>query len=94
MSGAEGLDDVLASLREKFRVKLNERATELEHAIATGHRDLAQRLVHRTSGTAGSYGFAEISDAATEVDVALQSGDELSTLGEQLEALIDLMRAA
>ena len=91
--------DKLAELERAFRAKLVVRATELEEALARatqGDEAAAQQvaaIVHKLSGSAGSFGAVELSETATTLDLALHAGTAPAALVDELRALIEAMRA-
>jgi CheY-like chemotaxis protein len=66
------------AVREAAAV-LTERALMVANAIATGDVTLASRLLHQLRGSAGSHGFATVSDAAEKVETAIEAsaGDDV-----------------
>ncbi len=68
----------LAGLRAEYQAKLAVRFEDLGTALAEAERDpdrheTALRLAHRLHGTAGSYGFHEVSAAAGTIETALRA---------------------
>jgi diguanylate cyclase (GGDEF)-like protein len=67
------LDHAFAELRKEFATKLPARVAELATAIDAVRKDpttadAARSLAHRLRGTAGSYGFAALGDAAGRIE--------------------------
>jgi DNA-binding response OmpR family regulator len=48
-------------------------------------------LVHQVKGMGGMYGFAELSEAASETEALLRQRGEISNIRRQVESLIGLM---
>ncbi len=78
----EALNEVLASLRSEYANELPERLSEmkgyLKNARGDGDKQLewlgkVHVIAHRLAGTAGSYGFAELSTAAANLDLYLKN---------------------
>jgi diguanylate cyclase (GGDEF)-like protein len=75
---APDIQDALQAMRLEFEGRLGVRFQELAAAIAAakdgkaGAHEESLRLVHRLRGTAGSYGFHEVSAAAAEIEDALR----------------------
>src|SRR5262245_19606378 len=79
--GPSGLSDRLARLGHAFSARSRgdaARLSELQRALASPDRDMAAAAVreieviaHRLHGTAGTLGFAAISDAAAWVEGAI-----------------------
>ena len=86
--------DFLAELRKRFLL----RAAEDLSALSTGAGDPAEldARVHRLSGSAGVFGFAEVSAAAGVIDDARAAGKEPSPADFQalISALERLPRPA
>lgn len=75
------LEEVLKSLRGNYLKELPERIAEMkdfvERAKSAEEKQLewlteAHFIAHRLAGTAGSYGFAELSQASAEMDQYLK----------------------
>ena len=83
-------EEDLESVTAEFAAMLPDRARTIAGAIAEGDLELASRLLHQLRGSAGSYGFASVSDASADVESALASSageDEVrSAVGELLSA--------
>ncbi len=69
------MTDPLASLRERFRARVMADRAELE-VLARGDPTSAElrRLVHNLAGSAGTFGYGALSQAAIEVDDQMASG--------------------
>jgi CheY-like chemotaxis protein len=83
----EGEDEELETVTATFAALLPERSLTIANAIATGDAPLATRLLHQLRGSAGSYGFAAVSEAAEKVETALAVSadeDDLRTLVGEL----------
>lgn len=71
----------LESLKARYRGRLRERLQELMDAMAKISGDgpeveVARVLAHRLRGTAGTYGFDEVSAIAAEVEATLRIGGD------------------
>jgi HPt (histidine-containing phosphotransfer) domain-containing protein len=84
-------DARMAGLRSRFRERAASSATGLRAALAAG--DLAEvvRLAHVLAGSGGLFGYPELGAAASEVEVAAESGDRpaLVRLMPELVRLLD-----
>jgi len=91
--------DKMAALKRDFLAKLGPRAGKLEavlvQAIAGDERAAAEvtTIVHKLSGTAGSFDVLDLSETATALDLQLRAGATAAKLEAELRALIQLMRA-
>jgi HPt (histidine-containing phosphotransfer) domain-containing protein len=56
--------------------------------------EMLKRLAHQLAGSAGSYGFAKITDAARAVERAAEAGADAGSLRGPLEELATLCRRA
>ena len=65
---------VLAALTAEFRAGLPATLSAIERALQTGDTATLTSLIHTLKGTAGSYGFAQITALAAEVEVSLRAG--------------------
>jgi HPt (histidine-containing phosphotransfer) domain-containing protein len=99
------LAEALAVLRAEYAAELPGLSRALAERVHAALRDVAalppaRAAAHRLAGTAGSYGFADVSAAASRIEVAL---DEVCARGGScrdaerdglLAALGDVERAA
>lgn len=78
----EALNAVLASLRSEYSIELPGRLSELKSYFKNARTDEEKQLewlgkahviAHRLAGTAGSYGFVELSSAAANLDLYLKN---------------------
>ena len=77
---ARAAAEALAELRAGYATELPERVERLAHALHAWHRapadatrlELARVLAHKLRGTAGSYGFPEVGEAAGRVEEAVK----------------------
>lgn len=78
----EALNAVLAGLRGEYLNELPERLSEMKEYFKNARADKEKQLewlgkahviAHRLAGTAGSYGFADLSNAAANLDLYLKN---------------------
>lgn len=76
------LDAVLKTLRGEYLNELPERLSEMKEYFKSARADEEKQLewlgkghviAHRLAGTAGSYGFADLSNAAANLDLYLKN---------------------
>lgn len=83
-------EEDLESVTAEFAAMLPERARTIAGAISGNELENASRLLHQLRGSAGSYGFASVSDAAADVEAALAASagedDVRAAVGELLSA--------
>ena len=71
-------DDVeteIAELRRIYRAELPSKVATIANAVSARDRSVAAALAHRLRGTAGSYGFADVSAASGAIEDALASDE-------------------
>lgn len=81
--------DLLAELRAAYRATIPERVEELARFLASARRAEAIAVAHRLRGTAGTYGFLDVGDAAGRIEDALLAGAPMDALTDALAALRD-----
>jgi hypothetical protein len=77
-------EDRLAALRERFLA----RAADDWARLAEADEAMARQIAHRLAGTAGTFGFADISEAAIQLDECAGGAAELARLREALRAAL------
>ena len=77
-------EDRLAALRDRFLA----RAADDLASLAEADEAAARHIAHRLAGTAGTFGFAEISEAAIQVDECVSGAAEMARLREALRAAL------
>lgn len=68
------MSDPLAALRTRFVARAADDLATLRTLSAVDDGPQMQALTHRLAGTAGTFGFAEVSRLAGRVDEALHEG--------------------
>lgn len=89
-----GGDPDLGDLVALFVEEMPDRAATIRSHHAAGERELLRRAAHQLKGAAGSYGFAPISAAAAELDMALRSGAPDDRIAAGVERLVHLCLSA
>ena len=79
------LESLLLAEKAAYANRLRIRLTELESLVADGRIDDARRAAHKLSGSAGTYGYPAIGDAARELEEAI--GRSNSADAKLLESL-------
>jgi CheY-like chemotaxis protein/HPt (histidine-containing phosphotransfer) domain-containing protein len=87
-------DPEFAELVELFIAGLPERINAVEGAVANLDVDTLSRLAHQLKGSAGSYGFPSITEAARDVEAGAKAHVELDRLRDQVDGLLQLCRRA
>ena len=90
------MTDPLAALRARFRDRASADRQALEYlAMDDLASDELRRLVHNLAGTAGTFGFRSISQAAMEIDDQMASGSPADTasLNRLKDHLDDLVQS-
>jgi len=82
-----------------FRELLTEFISNMPHRIhaileadRAGDRDTLRRCVHQLKGSCGGYGFSSITEDATVLESALDSGYSLKDIEQSLEAFTVKLR--
>lgn len=83
------MTDPLQALRLLFIERCR---TDLARLKAPSGEDELALTIHRLSGSAGSFGFPEISVLAADIDVRIRNGEARSS--DQLDALIRALEQA
>jgi HPt (histidine-containing phosphotransfer) domain-containing protein len=71
------LAQTIAAMWEEARPRLATRLQTLEDALRRGDREAAAAEAHTLTGTLGTFGEHEGSDAARELETALRDGGEV-----------------
>ncbi len=69
----EEIERELAALAAEYAAGLPGRAAEIAAAVARRDLEDARARAHRLRGTAGAYGFADVSDSAAAIEDALEA---------------------
>jgi HPt (histidine-containing phosphotransfer) domain-containing protein len=106
-TGDPELDRIIAELQAQFRARTAEEMPLIEQhwaALRTGvapraNAQALRRIVHRMAGSAGSFGYASVSDAATPLEAALATGleegdAELVVAAQSWAPLVEALLAA
>lgn len=86
----------LETLKRQFVAGLPTRVAALRQAL-TGSEPADVRAAslrescHKLAGTAGSYGYAEVTERAREIEIALLEGADVSGVTPRAEALVRLL---
>jgi HPt (histidine-containing phosphotransfer) domain-containing protein len=88
MSAADEGKDILERLTERFRVRCRDDLAILEEG-PDGEK--FAYCIHRLAGSAGTFGFAEISRSASQIDEHLRRNEVVKP--EELDKLISQVRA-
>ena len=90
------MSDPLAPLRDRFRARAIADMAQLD-LLAVGDPNSIElrRLVHNLAGTAGTFGYGPLSEAAIQIDDDMASGlpadpAKLRRLKERLDEVIQL----
>ncbi|MEQ9316548.1 MAG: PAS domain S-box protein [Henriciella sp.] len=94
----DSLDAVMAELRAEYCAYLKSLRDEFETLLAlSDHGEMVHqvaRLAHSVAGTAGSYGFDEVSKAAFELEKCANAVTEEKTAAAELQAGIQTLMEA
>ncbi|HEY1957236.1 MAG TPA: ATP-binding protein [Polyangiaceae bacterium] len=87
-------DAEIADLVQDFARALPARSKEIADAASSGDFPALARLAHQLKGSAGSYGYDVITDAARAVEDAARGSDERVALSDAVATLGTLCRRA
>lgn len=93
------LREILAELRGYYLASLGERGEELLALSEAARRDPAARVLaaahaHRLHGSAGSYEFAAVSEAAGQLERLLESDDPAALADPAFDDALAALRAS
>ena len=84
--------DMLEIVRE-FAHELPARVASLEGFLGGGDTNQLQTLAHQLKGAGGGYGFPQITEAAGDLEQALNDGADAALLKTRTDALCETLRA-
>ena len=87
-------DTRMAELRVRFAARAAGQRAELESALAAGHRDELRRLAHSLAGSAGIFGFPQISADARALEEAVDEGATMDELRRLAALLLERLTGA
>ncbi|MEZ4340578.1 MAG: Hpt domain-containing protein [Sandaracinaceae bacterium] len=77
----------LEQLRAAYVPRLHAQLDELAARLAEDEVEAATRVAHKIAGSAGSYGFAEVSAIARRVEHALEAGADCAGQAPEVDAM-------
>ncbi len=86
------LDPGFAELVEMFAAEMPGRAAALESALGRQEWDELRRCAHQLKGSASSYGFPQITQAAGSLEMAIQRREDPANIGSLAAKLAKLCR--
>lgn len=84
-------DAKLAELAARFAARVPMERSALASAIVTGDRHAIAGLAHKLSGIAGMFGHAGISDAARELELSAERGDDFAAEARHLDRCLSAL---
>ncbi len=87
-------DDVIAEILPDFVRNLSGYVDKLRAALAVGDHVQGARVCHDLKGTAGGYGYPEISELAQHLETALKTGGETTHLTQLVDQIATLCQRA
>lgn len=85
-------DERMAVLRARFVARAAEQRAQLAAALLAEDRDETRRLAHGLSGSAGVFGFPEISADAQALEEAVDEGADSEALKRLAALLLDRLK--
>jgi HPt (histidine-containing phosphotransfer) domain-containing protein len=92
---AGGQDDELSQFLPRFIARLPQQVAELHALLHKQSIEELAKAVHQIKGTAGMYGFGEISDVAARAEAMAKSKQQacdLELLTREVEEMIEMIR--
>jgi len=86
-------DPDIAPIVELFVNSLPARMSAIERAIGVGNREEVMRLAHQLKGSAGAFGFGDLTEPAAELETLARNTGELSAIRVQADRLSRLSSA-
>jgi HPt (histidine-containing phosphotransfer) domain-containing protein len=87
-----GTDPDLSELVTMFVESMPERIDSLQQEFENENWDLLRRSAHQLKGSAGGYGFDQITPLATQLEMAVSQGRSNDEILTSLRELVDLCR--
>ena len=87
-------DADMLDLVEMYVAELPTRVDAIQSALRQGDLDTLTRLSHQMKGSAGGYGFPQITDAARAVELDCKAKADLAKITDEVRALADLCARA
>ena len=84
------VDTDIVDLAEIFLSNRRGQIQSWQEAVATANLPLLSRLGHELKGTAGAFGFQQLSSLGAELEEKVANGD-LNGSGDTLERMIDFL---
>ncbi len=85
-------DPDMADLVQAFVAELPDRLAAIEKTLSEDDLDALGRLAHQLKGSAGSYGFPTITEAAEGLEASAKTREDLNKLRVDVRKLVDLCR--
>lgn len=90
VSSQDAVQSAVDALRPNYLARRREDLDTLKAALGGGDLAAVRRIAHRIAGSAATYGFAALTDAARDVEAAADAEDAFGT-GEALRRLAELL---
>lgn len=87
-------DQDILDLVEQFVDDLPRRIAAIQQSLAQQDLDTLQRLTHQLKGSAGGYGFPDITKQAASVESSIKMQTEIDNVAREVFALADLCNRA
>ncbi len=84
------VDEDIIDLAENFVLNRRDAAQRGREAVAAGDLDALRRIGHELKGTAGSYGFRDLSTIGAKLEEAAIAGN-LADAGDAVERMADFL---
>lgn len=85
-------DERMAELRARFVIRAAEQRAQLAAALLASDLEEVRRLAHGLSGSAGVFGFPELSEGAQALEEAVDAGAEDAEVKRLAGALLERLQ--
>ena len=85
-------DPILKRILGDYVANLPEQVETMARYLAEEEVDELHRIVHQLKGSGGGYGFARITDLATQTEASILQGDSLEQVAKAVGELSDYIR--
>lgn len=85
-------DPDMVELIEFFVEEIPKRLEAIHRFVESGDRDGLQRISHQLKGACAGYGFAQIGQAAANIEGPLKADATLDDVRREIDELTDLLR--
>jgi len=85
-------DPLYAEMIQLYVEEMPDRIADLEQAVQQGDRETMRRLAHQLKGSAGTYGFEDVTDIAERANQAIMNDADSASIEQAFQKLIRICR--